>query len=63
MHILIHLSRPIRRINIFPILGVVVIFVNRPFCSANNGDPDQMQHCAASHLDLCCLPISSHKEN
>ena len=45
----------------FPILGVVVFFDNRPFCSANSGDPDQVQHCAASHLGLCCLPISSHK--
>ena len=39
----------------------MVFFVNRPFCSANSGDPDQMQHCAASHLGLCCLPISSHR--
>ena len=37
------------------------IFFNRPFCPANSGDPDQMQHYAASHLGLYCLPISSHK--
>ena len=34
--------------------------VNRTLCSANSGDPEQMQHCASSHLGLCCLPISSH---
>ena len=25
---------------------------------SNNGDPDQMPHSAASHLDLHCLPIT-----
>ena len=41
----------------------LAIFVNRPFCSTNSGYPDQMQHCVASHLGLCCLPISSHKKD
>ena len=43
---------------------MVVFFVNRPFCSTNSGDPDQMHHCAASHLGLCCLPIYiAHKKD
>ena len=47
----------------FPILGVVVFFVNRPFCSTNSGDPGLMHHYVASHLGLYCLPISSHKKD
>ena len=35
----------------------------RPFCSAKSGDPDQMQRCTASHLGLCCLPLSSPKKD
>ena len=35
----------------------------RPFCLANSGDPDQMQHYAVFHLGLCCLPITSFKKD
>ena len=34
--------------------------VNRTFCAANSGHPDQMQHCVA-RLGLCGLPIASYK--
>ena len=54
-------TSPIRRIYIFPILKVVIFFGSVQMFIANSGDPDQMQHCVASYLGLCCLPISSHK--
>ena len=36
--------------------------LNRIFCKANSGDPDQKLHFVASDLGLHCLPMS-HKED
>ena len=41
----------------------MVFFVSVQLSSANSGDPDQMQHCAASDLGLRCLPITSNKKD
>ena len=34
------------------------VFIEMPVFSANNVDPDQTPHSAASDLGLLCLPMS-----
>ena len=47
------------------VLGVIFIFsfnFSMKFLSANRIAPDETPHSAASHLGLCCLPMS-HKRD
>ena len=61
--IIINWMRPL---SFLVVLGVIFIFLSHfsmKFLLANSIDPDGTTRSAASHLGLCCLPMSFKRDD